>query len=354
MRWTQGSTFDGSTIAPQAMGRYAPADTNRDFSMTVSGLPFDDVRGLLQELAEPDGTSAERLRAVFDRAGYSVEGLGRIGTLALWLAEARRQAPPLVGKVGVALYAATHGFSLDGEDALAAQQKRVEAVAGGAAPISHLCLANDLALNVFDLALDLPSDDICAGAALDERGCAATIAFGMEATAEGADLLCLGTLGAQADVAAAAILNALFGAADVWTETEPAAAIVARALERHAGHLDDPLEVLHRFGGRDIAALTGAILAARMQNIPVILDGLPALAAAAVLHAANPMALAHCQIADAATPAQRRAAERLSLEPLLDFAVSAGGGAGAALAAGIVKSAASLAGGASEIARRLS
>src|SRR5690606_9292352 len=75
------------------------------------------------------------------------------------------------------------------------------------------------------------------------------------------------------------------------------AAIVDTALAFHRGHLDDPLEALRRIGGREFAAIAGAIIAARMQKIPVVIDGFAALAAAAVLHAANAAALDHCLLA---------------------------------------------------------
>ena len=58
-------------------------------------------------------------------------------------------------------------------------------------------------------------------------------------------------------------------------------AAVEAALARHREHLKDPLEMLRRLGGREVAAIAGAILAARLQRIPVILDGYVTTAAAA-------------------------------------------------------------------------
>ena len=118
-------------------------------------------------------------------------------------------------------------------------------------------------------------------------------------------------------------------------------AAVEAALALHAGHLGDPLEVLRRLGGREIAAMAGAILAARMNRIPVIVDGYVATAAAAVLHALDPAALDHCLFGHvSAEPAHRRALARDGQGPLLDLGMRLGEGTGAALAAGIVKAAA--------------
>jgi nicotinate-nucleotide--dimethylbenzimidazole phosphoribosyltransferase len=118
-------------------------------------------------------------------------------------------------------------------------------------------------------------------------------------------------------------------------------AVVAAALACHAGHLSDPLEVLRRLGGREVAAMAGAILAARMSRVPVIIDGFVATAAAVVLYALNRDALDHCLFGHvSAEPGHRRALEGMGKTALLDFGMRLGEGTGAALAAGIVKAAA--------------
>jgi nicotinate-nucleotide--dimethylbenzimidazole phosphoribosyltransferase len=111
------------------------------------------------------------------------------------------------------------------------------------------------------------------------------------------------------------------------------AAVIERALAHHGQALGDPLEVLRRLGGRESAAMAGAILAARERRIPVLLDGLVAGAAAAVLQALAPDALDHCQAAHrSAEPAHGRLLEKLGLRPLLDLGMRLGEASGAALA----------------------
>ena len=96
----------------------------------------------------------------------------------------------------------------------------------------------------------------------------------------------------------------------------------------------------------EFAALAGAIIAARMQKVPVLLDGATALAAGAVLKAVNPHALDHCLLAMWPTdPATAKAAARLGFEPLLDLGLADGQGAGGALAAEVVKTVAAVASG---------
>jgi nicotinate-nucleotide--dimethylbenzimidazole phosphoribosyltransferase len=111
----------------------------------------------------------------------------------------------------------------------------------------------------------------------------------------------------------------------------------------HQAHLKDPLEVLRRLGGRELAAMAGAILAARHARVPVLIDGYVASAAGAVLHALAPGALDHCLAAHrSAEPAHRQLLERLGQEPLLDLGMRLGEASGAALAAALVKAAAEL------------
>ena len=115
---------------------------------------------------------------------------------------------------------------------------------------------------------------------------------------------------------------------------------VGAAIALHREHLGDPLEVLRRLGGREIAAIAGAILAARIQRVPVLLDGYVVCAAAAILHALDPSALDHCQAAHvSAEGAHARVLERLGKQPILDLGMRLGEGSGAALAAGVLRAA---------------
>ena len=226
----------------------------------------------------------------------------------------------------------------------------VETFAAGGAAINQICAAGDIGLKVFDLALDMPTGDITREPALEEKDCAATIAYGMEAVASGADLLCLGEMGIGNTTVAAALAAGLFGGTGAdWVGPDTGVddgglarkrVAVDAALKTHAGHLDDPLEALRRLGGREFAGAAGAILAARFQRVPVILDGFPVTAAAAVLFRLDPRATDHCVLGHLSTePGHARLAEAMEMEPLLRLGMRLGEGTGAALAAGIVKAA---------------
>jgi len=317
----------------------------------ATGLPFDDIRRVVAELPGPDGAAAAAVRARDAVLTKPAGSLGKLEGIAEWVAAWQGRSPPAVTRPVVAIFAANHGVAERGVSAFPAVVTRqmVENFAAGGAAINQICATFDLGLKVFDLALDRPTPDIVVADAFDERGCAATIAFGMEAVAGGVDLLCLGEMGIGNTTIAAAIFHALYGGDPRgWVGRgtgvddaglERKAEAVGAAVSRLAGEAD-PLEILRRLGGREIAALFGAIAAARSQRVPVVVDGFVTTAAAALLHALRPDAIDHCLFAHRSAEAAHGAVlERLGRRPLLDLQLRLGEGTGAALAAGLIKAA---------------
>lgn len=315
--------------------------------------PFDDIRRVVAGLPGPDLGAAAAVRARDAALTKPPGSLGRLEGIAEWLAAWQGRAMPAVDRPLVAVFAGNHGVARRGVSAYPAEVtvQMVANFAAGGAAINQICLANGLGLKVFDLALDHPTGDITIEPALSEVACAATVAFGMEATAGGFDLICVGEMGIANTTVAAAVYHGLYGGtAEDWvgrgTGIDDAGldrkrSAVAAAIACHAGYLGDPLEVLRRVGGREVAAMFGTLLAARVERIPVIVDGFVATAAAAILHAARPDAIDHCLFGHlSAEGAHGAVLRRLGKQPLLDLGMRLGEGTGAALAAGIVRAAA--------------
>ncbi|MEE7478326.1 nicotinate-nucleotide--dimethylbenzimidazole phosphoribosyltransferase [Methylobacterium hispanicum] len=314
--------------------------------------PFDDIRRLVAAMPEADAEAAGAVAARDAELTKPAGALGRLEDLVAWLAAWQGKAPPSLDRPLVCVFAASHGVTRRGVSAFpdAVNRQMLDNFAAGGAAINQICATYGLGFKVFDLALDVPTGDICEGPALDERGCVATMAFGMESIAAGTDCLGVGEMGIGNTTIAAAIYAALFGGepahwvgrgtgVDEGGYARKVAAVEA-ALAHHAGHLDDPLEVLRRLGGREVAAMAGAILAARMQRVPVVIDGYVSTAAAAVLHALDPSALDHCLAGHvSAEGAHAEVLERLGLKPLLALGMRLGEGSGAALAIGLLKGA---------------
>jgi nicotinate-nucleotide--dimethylbenzimidazole phosphoribosyltransferase len=303
----------------------------------------------------PDEAAVRAVRERDRQLTKPAGSLGRMEWLVEWLAAWQGKAPPTVARPLVCVFAASHGVAARGVSAYPSEVNRqmLENFAAGGGAINQICAAGGLGFKVFDLAIDMPTGDITQGPAMSEKDAVATMAFGMEAIAGGTDLLGIGEMGIGNTTIAAAIYAALYGGpASHWvgrgTGVDDAGlarkvAAVEEALARHEGELADPLQVLARLGGRDVAAMAGAIVAARAQRVPVVLDGYVATAAAAILHAVSPGAIDHCVAGHlSAEGAHQDVLARIGKIPLLALGMRLGEGSGAALAMGLIKSAAAI------------
>ena len=320
---------------------------------TATRPSFASIRAMLAEMPPADLAAAaatrERERQLTKPAG----SLGRLEEIAEWLAAWQGRHPPAIERPLAVVFAGNHGVVAQGVSAFpqAVTAQMVANFQAGGAAVNQLCQTFGIGLKVYELALERPTGDITREAAMDEADCAATMVYGMEAVAEGPDLLCIGEMGIGNTTIAAAIAHALHGGrAEDWAGPGTGldaqgiahkAKVVRLAVERHAGHLADPLEVLRRLGGREIAGMSGAILAARLARVPVLIDGYVATAAAAVLHALDATALDHCMASHrSAEPAHAALLDRLGKRPILDLGMRLGEASGAVLAAAIVMAAA--------------
>jgi len=316
---------------------------------------LDELRDLIRNLPGPDREAEAAARARQQEQTKPQGSLGRLEELGAWVAAWQGQSSPAIRQPMVVVYAGNHGVVAQNvapyPQAVTAQM--VANFQNGGAAINQICEALGLGLQVFELGLEVPTGDITEKAAMTAKETAATIVYGFEAVAGNIDLLCLGEMGIGNTTIASALCLALFGGeAEDWvgpgTGLDPEgvrrkAEVVRRAVEFHRDALDDPLRVLMTLGGREFAAIAGAILGARMRQVPVVLDGFVVCAAAAVLHAIASDALDHCVVGHlSAEPAHARLLEILGKTPLLDLGMRLGEGTGAALAAAIVKSAAEI------------
>ena len=320
--------------------------------MPLAPRPFDDIRALLGKMPKADEAARAAAREREGQLTKPAGALGRLEEISEWMAGWQGSARPHVDNPLVAVYAGNHGVVAQGVSAFppSVTQAMVANFTAGGAAINQICKTFDISLKVYELALEKPTGDITREPALDEKACAATMAFGMEALASEPDLLVLGEMGIGNTTPAAAIYHALFnGEAEEWVGRGAGvddeglrrkADAVRAAVARHKQHLSDPLEILARLGGREIAAIAGAILAARLRRTPVLLDGFVVCSAAAALQALDDSALDHCLAAHvSAERAHRHALKLIGKTPLLDLGMRLGEGSGGALAVGIVKAA---------------
>ncbi len=305
-----------------------------------SGLPFDDFRNLVKTLPPANVEAARHTSQAFDGLD---DRNANIQSLCEWYSRWSGRSP-VVHRPLMTLFCGTHALNnrLDGGENVEWLLANVSEVAEGGSAINRLCHQQDMGLKLFDLALQIPVEDISVEAALDEKSCAGTIAFGMEAIAGGSDLLAVCAIENQITPSVAAILSVLKGMefhAGAMASAEYADA-VASSIELAKAHKSNPLEVLRRLGGRETAAICGAILAARTEHIPTIVGGTTALAALAVLNSLDPNAISHCVLASNFEDAGlRNIVKELEVPVLLDKPFSNHFGAEVAMGVGMLVSA---------------
>ena len=309
-----------------------------------------EIATLADQLPARDEAALAAAQAREDSLTKPPGSLGRLEELALFMAGWRGTARPEIGTAQALVFAGNHGVCAQGVNPYP-QEVTAQMVANfehGGAAINQLCRVNGADLKVIALDLDRPTADFTEAPAMSEAETLAAMNAGAAAVDPAADVLILGEMGIGNSTIAAALAAALFGATPAdWvgpgTGSDDAGirrkiAAIEKGLARHAGLA--PMQVLAALGGREQAAICGAVLAARAQRTPVILDGFICTASAAPLYAADPRLLDHCLIGHAsAEPGHRRLISALGKRAVLEFDMRLGEGSGAAVALGILRSA---------------
>ncbi|WP_043643138.1 nicotinate-nucleotide--dimethylbenzimidazole phosphoribosyltransferase [Caenispirillum salinarum] len=322
--------------------------------MSVTVRSLAEFRALLSDLPGPDAEAAAAAAAREPQLTKPPGSLGRLEDLAAWLAAWQGRHPARLDSVRACVFAGNHGVAALGVSAFPASvtaQMVANFKAGGAA-VNQLCRAVGAELTVTALDLDRPTADFTKGPAMTEDEVVAALNAGLEqVTTAPPDALCVGEMGIANTTSAAAIALALFGGSPMeWTgpgtgvkgeALSHKARVVADGVTANTADAPDGLEVLRRLGGRELAAIAGAVAGARLARVPVVLDGYITTAAAACLEAARPGSLDHCVVAHAsAEPGHGRLVEKLGKRAILDLGMRLGEGSGAVLAAGVLKAAA--------------
>ena len=312
-----------------------------------------DLNTLREALSNAPGPDGNALQGAAERNGQVTHppgALGRLEDLAIWYASWRGDARPQISAPQVIVFAGNHGVTAQGVSAFPPEvtvQMVMNFEHGGAA-INQLARAAGAAMDVHALDLDNPTADFTKAPAMTEDELLDALRTGWQAVDPQADLLVVGEMGIGNTTPAAAIACALFGgdAAD-WTGRGTGVddagltnktRVVAEGVALHRS--EDGLEILRCLGGREIAAMAGAIAAARVLRIPVILDGFICSAAAACLWRLSDTALDHAVAGHQSAEAAHGAVlAKLGKEPLLSLGLRLGEGSGGALAINILKSA---------------
>jgi nicotinate-nucleotide--dimethylbenzimidazole phosphoribosyltransferase len=308
------------------------------------------LRALLVDLPQGDDTAAAAIAERQARLTKPQGSLGRLEELVAWLGRWQGRDTPSLDHVSVLVFAGNHGVVARGVSAYLASvtAQMVANFEKGGAAINQICKSVGASLRVIPLNLDTPTRDFTESRAMSEGEFVEAVTAGYDAVPADADLVCLGEMGIGNTTAASALAAAILGGGgERWagrgTGLDDAGLARKRetidaGIARHQTHHADPLAASMIFGGRELAAILGATLAARRHRIPVLLDGFVATAAAAPLARINPGALDHTQVAHCSAEAGHRGlCEELGLRPILDLDMRLGEGSGAALAVSVLR-----------------
>jgi nicotinate-nucleotide--dimethylbenzimidazole phosphoribosyltransferase len=331
--------------------------------------PYADAVARLSPVDAAAGLAAAELH---DRLTKPRGALGRIETLGVQLAAISAVVPPPVpAPAAVAVFAGDHGVLAQG---VTPWPKEVTAqmvanfLAGGAA-INVFARQLGASVTVVDVGVDadLPSApglraakvrrgtrDLAIEAALDPADVAAALDVGAGVAGDlvggGACALVTGDMGIGNTTPSAAVIAALTGrrAADVTgrgtgiddaTLARKVAAVESglRRVPEGAG----PLDMLAEVGGLEIAAIAGFVVGGAAARVPVVVDGVIALAGTMAAAVLAPDALGYCVAGHRSTePGASVALAHLGLEPVLDLGLRLGEGTGACLALPVLEVAA--------------
>jgi nicotinate-nucleotide--dimethylbenzimidazole phosphoribosyltransferase len=321
------------------------------------------IEDALASIREPDAACREAARELQSRLTKPAGALGRLEELHIWAAGVLRDPTPAPPRKTIIVAAADHGVASEGVSAypqdVTAQMVR-NFLAGGAA-INALAAQAGARLRIVDagVALDIADErlvvakvrrgtgNMTRGSAMTREDAEAMLARGIAAARDeyvaGATVIGLGDMGIGNTTAAAAITSVLThmpppitaGRGTGIDDKRFAAKVdaIARAIEVNHPDALDPIDVLAKVGGLEIAFLAGCAIGAASSASILIVDGYPTTAAALIAAALAPAARDYLLASHlSAEPGHRIALEHLRLQPLLDLGMRLGEGTGAAIA----------------------
>ena len=306
---------------------------------------LDDIRAFCRDLPGGDRQFADIAAQRQQNLTKPPGSLGRLEELAIWLAQWQCREKPQLDRVTIAVFAGNHGVASRGVSAYppAVTAQMVANFAAGGAAINQIAKAAAAELRVVPIELERPTRDFTEAAAMSPEEYLAAVDAGYRTVPDDCDLLAVGEMGIANTTAAATLCAALLGGgAARWAGRGTGVdddglarkrAAIDAALNFHRGILGDPLAVAAALGGRELAAITGAVLAARQHNVPVLLDGFVATSAVLPLAHLDAGALDHCRAGHvSAESGHCDLLRELKLSPLLDLDMRLGEASGAAVA----------------------
>ena len=297
-----------------------------------------------------DNFKASKAKQLQNELLKPVGSLGKLEEYAIWMAGWQRKIKPSIKNSHCLIFAGNHGIANKGVSAFPSEvtAQMVENFKTGGAAINQLCEVSGANLNIVPLSLEKPTADFTKEAAMSELELCEAMAIGAKSVNLKANLILLGEMGIGNSTISSALAASVFGGSvERWVGAGTGSdqkgqahktAVIELGIKKHGSIRD--LRALQAFGGREQAAICGAILAARNARIPVLLDGFICAAAAAPLFGTSRGSLDHCLIGHLSVePGHKLLLEAMGKSAILDLNMRLGEGTGAALALSIIRGA---------------
>ena len=243
--------------------------------MAETALKFEEIKALIQSMEHPSCSVRDELSQ-----------MDKIVRIKYWLNFAADRQVHEIKRPRLSLYAASHGFAKDDEAQKAYYKDMVASLLSGEHAVNEVINLANADLRLYDLNMDEPTADLREGDAMDEESLLNSMAYGMMTIEPENDLVSASAIGAGSEALGRALCNNFIESIDSKLK-----------VSLDGISLDSCFSTLKSVSGYEINALIGAIIAARLAHIPMILEGYAAIAAGLILQKLNKDVVWHCAIA---------------------------------------------------------
>jgi nicotinate-nucleotide--dimethylbenzimidazole phosphoribosyltransferase len=330
---------------------------------------MDLLTDTLAAIQPVDHLMLEKAQKKLDGKTKPLGSLGRLEEFARRFAAISGNLEPDTTRKVIYTFAGDHGVTEEGVSAFPREvtQQMVLNFLNGGAGVNVLARHCGIEVRVVDVGVDNEFDQLAGligkkvargtrnftkGPAMERGKALAAIKVGIELAGEAKDELVAmvgtGEMGIGNTTPSSAIIAALSGM-PVWEVTHRGTGISEEALANKIRVIEqglavnrpdprDPIDVLAKLGGLEIAAITGLVLGCAARRIPVVIDGFISTAGALIAAELHPHVKEYIFAAHQSVEIGHRfMLERIGVEPILDLHLRLGEGTGAALAMGLIE-----------------
>ncbi len=314
---------------------------------------FSDITRATATISAADPDLFQSIAQIWNTRTKPPGSLGKLEEIATWIASVQQtRGAPTLSFPSLRLFAGSHGITEMGVSMCPAHvnEQMVANFHNGGAAINALCRSNQIDFKSYDVDVHCPTKNFYYQAAMTEEETVEAFHLGWQSVPAFSDLFAVGEMGIGNTTPSTAVIATITrtpvetivgrGAGLTDERLQQKTEILATALRNRKKELTDPLSILASVGGREIAAMVGAILSAADKNIPIVLDGVISAASASIAFELQPNVISKCIAGHLSVePAHNAFLKHYQLTPILDLGMRLGEGTGAAVAMGVIRNA---------------